>query len=128
MKQLNPPFSRASRAVLVARIVFLVTLLAGIGLVAARTNLTSRASSKAAIATTPSDKQGKSPSSQAYASAPSTSTLTPLCATNPVVVNNLDSGAGSLRQAIADACAGSTITFDMAMVTSRLCFIKGVMS
>ncbi len=34
-----------------------------------------------------------------------------VCATNPVVTNNADSGAGSLRQAIADACDGSTITF-----------------
>jgi hypothetical protein len=33
------------------------------------------------------------------------------CATNPVVINNADSGAGSLRQAILDACDGSTITF-----------------
>jgi hypothetical protein len=30
---------------------------------------------------------------------------------NPVVTNNGDSGAGSLRQAITDACDGSTITF-----------------
>jgi hypothetical protein len=33
------------------------------------------------------------------------------CMTNPVVVNNSDSGAGSLRQAIVDACDGSTVTF-----------------
>src|SRR5215472_3624073 len=33
------------------------------------------------------------------------------CTTNPVVTNNGDSGAGSLRQAIMDACDGSTITF-----------------
>ena len=33
------------------------------------------------------------------------------CTANPVVVNTNDSGAGSLRQAILDACAGSTITF-----------------
>jgi hypothetical protein len=33
------------------------------------------------------------------------------CVTNPVVMNNADSGAGSLRQAILDACDGSTITF-----------------
>jgi len=33
------------------------------------------------------------------------------CTTNPVVQNANDSGAGSLRQAIMDACAGSTITF-----------------
>ena len=34
------------------------------------------------------------------------------CITNPVVANAADAGAGSLRQAIADACVGSTITFD----------------
>jgi hypothetical protein len=33
------------------------------------------------------------------------------CVMNPVVINNADSGAGSLRQAILDACDGSTITF-----------------
>lgn len=42
------------------------------------------------------------------------------CTTNPVVTNNLDSGAGSLRQAIADACDASTITFNMATVTSPI--------
>ena len=44
----------------------------------------------------------------------------PFCTTDPVVVNNLDSGAGSLRQAIADACDASTITFDMSTVTSPI--------
>ena len=33
------------------------------------------------------------------------------CITNPIVTNNNDSGAGSLRQAIVDACVSSTITF-----------------
>jgi hypothetical protein len=42
------------------------------------------------------------------------------CTTDPIVANNLDSGAGSLRQAITDACAGSTITFNMATVTSPI--------
>ena len=44
----------------------------------------------------------------------------PFCTTNTVVVNNLDSGAGSLRQAIADACDASTITFDMTTVISPI--------
>jgi Bacterial Ig-like domain (group 3) len=44
----------------------------------------------------------------------------PFCTTDTVVVNNLDSGAGSLRQAIADACDASTITFNMATVTSPI--------
>jgi hypothetical protein len=43
----------------------------------------------------------------------SASTLLLSCLSNPVVITSADSGAGSLRQAIADACAGSTITFDM---------------
>ncbi|MDX6444696.1 MAG: hypothetical protein QOH71_1770 [Blastocatellia bacterium] len=33
------------------------------------------------------------------------------CFTDPVVTTNADSGSGSLRQAIKDACTGSTITF-----------------
>ncbi len=39
------------------------------------------------------------------------------CVTDPVVANNADSGAGSLRQAIADACDGSTITFAATVVS-----------
>src|SRR5882762_7413414 len=120
MTQLNPPFSRTHRAVFVARIVFLSTLLAGIVFFATRGNFTSRASDKTAITTTPSDKGRNTPSSKMYSSAPKTSTLAPLCTTDPVVVNNSDSGAGSLRQAIADACDASTITFNMAMVTSPI--------
>lgn len=33
------------------------------------------------------------------------------CVTDPVVVNNNNSGPGSLRQAVLEACPGSTITF-----------------
>src|SRR5437588_10643326 len=33
------------------------------------------------------------------------------CLSNPVVTSNADSGAGSLRQAILDACDRSTSTF-----------------
>jgi hypothetical protein len=117
---MSPPFSRTHRAVFVARIVFLVTLLAGIVFVAARSNFTSRASDKTAITTTPSDKGRNTPTSKAYTSALKSSTLTPVCTTDPVVVNNSDSGAGSLRQAIADACDASTITFNMALVTSPI--------
>ena len=42
------------------------------------------------------------------------------CVTNPVVTNNGDSGAGSLRQAIMDACDGDTITFDLTKFTSPI--------
>ena len=57
----------------------------------------------------------------------SASTLLVSCITNPVVTTSGDSGAGSLRQAIADACAGSTITFDMApgRVTSPITLTSG---
>jgi uncharacterized repeat protein (TIGR01451 family) len=48
----------------------------------------------------------------------SASTSFGTCLTNPVVTTNTDSGPGSLRQAIADACDGATITFDMSQVTS----------
>jgi hypothetical protein len=40
------------------------------------------------------------------------------CTNNPVVTSVADSGAGSLREAIATACVGSTITFDTAGVFS----------
>ncbi|MGE3465552.1 MAG: choice-of-anchor Q domain-containing protein, partial [Pyrinomonadaceae bacterium] len=39
------------------------------------------------------------------------------CIIDPVVLNNADSGAGSLRQAVIDACDGSTITFDGGVVS-----------
>lgn len=39
------------------------------------------------------------------------------CTTDPVVANNADSGAGSLRQAITDACDNSTITFANTVVS-----------
>jgi len=42
------------------------------------------------------------------------------CIYNPVVTNSNDTGAGSLRQAVLDACSGSTITFDMTQVTSPI--------
>ena len=42
-----------------------------------------------------------------------------------MVTSNADSGAGSLRQAILDACDGSTITFDMNQVTSPITLTTG---
>jgi len=41
------------------------------------------------------------------------------CTTNPVVTNNAEGGAGSLRQAILDACDGSTITFSSFFNTAQ---------
>jgi len=93
---------------------------AGIIFVAAHGNFTSRASGKAAMATTPDNDRVNTASSTANRYEPGASTLAPVCATDPVVVNNADSGAGSLRQAVTDACDASTITFNMAMVISPI--------
>jgi len=35
------------------------------------------------------------------------------CIANPIVMNSLNSGVGSLRQALLDACPSDTITFDL---------------
>jgi len=56
----------------------------------------------------------------------STNTGVPSCFTNPVVISNADSGPGTLRQAIADACLGSTITFDMNQVVSPITLTGGL--
>ncbi|MEY2495664.1 MAG: hypothetical protein QOJ45_2156 [Verrucomicrobiota bacterium] len=48
------------------------------------------------------------------------STLVVSCYTDPVVTNNANSGPGSLRQAIADACVGGTIIFDDSQVVSPI--------
>ena len=47
------------------------------------------------------------------------------CLTDPIVTTNANSGPGSLRQAIFDACPGSTITFDMAQVVSPITLTSG---
>jgi Domain of unknown function DUF11/Carboxypeptidase regulatory-like domain len=47
------------------------------------------------------------------------------CLTNGVVTTNADSGAGSLRQAIIDACDGGTISFDMTQVVSPITLTSG---
>jgi uncharacterized repeat protein (TIGR01451 family) len=47
------------------------------------------------------------------------------CLTDPVVTTNADSGAGSLRQAISDACVGSTITFDTTQFASPITLTSG---
>src|SRR5882724_11058425 len=47
------------------------------------------------------------------------------CLTNPIVTTNADSGVGSLRQAIADACVGATINFDMSQVVSPITLTTG---
>jgi uncharacterized repeat protein (TIGR01451 family) len=42
------------------------------------------------------------------------------CFTDPIVTTNANSGQGSLRQAIIDACSGATIRFDMTQVVSPI--------
>ncbi|HEX8887641.1 MAG TPA: Calx-beta domain-containing protein [Pyrinomonadaceae bacterium] len=52
-------------------------------------------------------------------------TIFTVCAANTVVTTNADGGPGSLRQAILDACPGTTITFDMTQVTSPIVLSNG---
>ena len=47
------------------------------------------------------------------------------CITNPIVTNSNNSGPGSLRQAVIDACPNSIITFDMTTVTSPISLSDG---
>jgi uncharacterized repeat protein (TIGR01451 family) len=67
-------------------------------------------------ATVSSDTNDTNPDNNVYAA----TTLVVSCVATPVVTNNLDSGPGSLRQAIHDACVGGNITFDMTQVTSPI--------
>jgi uncharacterized repeat protein (TIGR01451 family) len=73
------------------------------------------------VATVTSDT-GDPESSNNQAAANTTVTS---CLTNPVVITNADSGPGSLRQALADACPGSTISFDMNQVVSPITLTTG---
>ena len=97
MMKINPPNSRSHCVYPFVRIALPLMLVLGLMLVAARSSFTS---------TVPHF----SPS---------------FCTTDPVVINNLDSGAGSLRQAIIEACDGSTITFNMTAVTSPITLTSG---
>jgi uncharacterized repeat protein (TIGR01451 family) len=47
------------------------------------------------------------------------------CLSSPMVTTNADAGAGSLRQAIQDACVGATVTFDMDSVVSPVTLTSG---
>jgi hypothetical protein len=47
------------------------------------------------------------------------------CSPSVVVTTNADNGSGSLRQAIAEACSGGTITFDMNQVVSPITLLSG---
>jgi uncharacterized repeat protein (TIGR01451 family) len=70
-------------------------------------------SNTATISTTASDANSENDSSTA-------STTVVTCFASLVVTTNADSGAGSLRQTIADACSGGTISFDMNQVVSPI--------
>ena len=54
--------------------------------------------------------------------------LTINCIIDPIVTTNADSGPGSLRQAIFDACPNSVITFDMTTVVSPIILTSGQLS
>jgi len=66
------------------------------------------------------------PGFAADAAAPRTK-LAPMnpCSASPVVTTNADSGAGSLRGAILEACVDATITFDMTQVVSPITLSSG---
>ena len=64
------------------------------------------------------DPNGKNDSS-------SVSTTVVTCLTAPIVTTNANSGPGSLRQAILDACPDATITFDMTQVVSPITLTNG---
>src|SRR5207249_2560734 len=63
------------------------------------------------------------PNSENNSSLASTNVFT--CLTSPIVTTNADSGVGSLRQAIADACDGGSISFDMSQVVSPITLTSG---
>jgi hypothetical protein len=48
-----------------------------------------------------------------------------VCSSSATVANNADSGAGSLRQAIADVCAGGTIGFDASLAGQTITLTSG---
>jgi sugar lactone lactonase YvrE len=52
-------------------------------------------------------------------------TPTPPCSSAITVTSNADSGAGTLRQAIADVCAGGTITFDSGLSGATITLTTG---
>jgi uncharacterized repeat protein (TIGR01451 family) len=62
-------------------------------------------SNMASVSTTATDSNSEDDTSSAG--------TTVGCITDPVVTSNADSGPGSLRQAIKDACTGSTISFNV---------------
>jgi uncharacterized repeat protein (TIGR01451 family) len=72
-------------------------------------------------ATVSSSTSDPNPDNNSY----SAGTTAVTCLSNPVVTTTNDAGAGSLRQAISDACDGATITFDMNQVTSPITLTTG---
>ena len=75
---------------------------------------------KATVSTTAQDSNSENDESTA-------STTAVTCLTGPVVTTNADSGEGSLRKAIQDACNGGAIVFDMTPghVTSPITLTTG---
>ena len=100
MEQLNPPFSRVRRAIFIARIVFLVTLAAGVVCFAARGVYTSKASRKVAI-TTPAT--GASSSVEPAPSSVVMNALGAITVNTTSDVTNGGDGFCTLREAITAA-------------------------
>jgi len=75
----------------------------------------------ATVTSTTSDSSSENNSASA-------GTIVFTCLNTVTVTTNADSGAGSLRQAIADACDGATISFDMSQVVSPITLTTGELS
>src|SRR5205807_890823 len=76
------------------------------------------------IATVTTSTSDPTPENNSYPA--DTSVFT--CLTNPIVTTNANSGAGSLRQAISDACDGATISFDMSQVVNPITLASAELS
>ncbi len=74
-------------------------------------NLTNGASTTTTTTSVPTTTTSEPTTTTTEEPTTTTTTTTLGCASSITVANNYDSGAGSLRQAIADACADGTITF-----------------
>jgi hypothetical protein len=129
MKQKYPFLSHTHLGVFVFRVVFFITILATIVFAAIRIELISSAANAPSVTKVVSARAATAMVQKSlYASPAHASLITSVCTTDPVVVNNSDSGAGSLRQAIADACDGSTITFNIASVSSPISLTSAELS
>ena len=120
MKHPYPVLSRSQLGIFVFRVVFPIVFLTTVTFVVTRFELISSAANAPSVTRLGYISPTASVQMSLHASPVSAFSLIPFCTTDPIVVNNLDNGAGSLRQAISDACDGSSITFNMASVISPI--------